>query len=123
MLRVAAKLMPIVLLFLPRAQAVVFSSPESGLAEILEVERSLTFPGWRQLAERTRELYNVGLYTRRPTLVPRYLKQRLARECCGLRAWKAKKHDRHELGGNAKHRCALVCLASVVFGKSVWGSI
>ena len=69
MLRVAAKLMPIVLLFLPRAQAVVFSSPESGLAEILEVERSLTFPGWRRLAERTR-----GLYTRHPTLVPQYLK-------------------------------------------------
>ena len=61
--------MPIVLLFLPRAQAVVFSSPESGLAEILEVERSLTFPGWRRLAERTR-----GLYTRHPTLVPQYLK-------------------------------------------------
>ena len=77
MLRVAAKLMPIVLLLLPRAQAVIFSSPESGLAEITEVERSLTFPGWRRLAERTR-----GLYTRRPSLVPRYLtlmrlKQRL----------------------------------------------
>ena len=69
MLRVATKLMPIVLLCLPRAQAVALSSPEPGLAEILEVERSLTFPGWRRLAERTR-----GLYTRRPSLVPRYLK-------------------------------------------------
>ena len=69
MLRVATKLMPIVLLCLPRAQAAAFSSPEPGLAEILEVGRSLTFPGWRRLAERTR-----GLYTRRPSLVPRYLK-------------------------------------------------
>ena len=69
MLRVATKLMPIVLLCLPRAQAAAFSSPEPGLAEILEVERSLTFPGWRRLAERTR-----GLYTRRPTSVPRSLK-------------------------------------------------
>ena len=69
MLRVATKLMPIVLLCLPRAQAAAFSSPEPGLAEILEVERSLTFPGWRRLAQRTR-----GLYTRRPSLVPRYLK-------------------------------------------------
>ena len=69
MLRLATKLMPIVLLCLPRAQATAFSSPESGLAEILEVERSLTFPGWRRLAERAR-----GLYTRRPTSAPRYLK-------------------------------------------------
>ena len=69
MLRLATKLMPIVLLCLPRAQATAFSSPESGLAEILEVERSLTFPGWRRLAERAR-----GLYTHRPTSVPRYLK-------------------------------------------------
>ena len=97
MLRVATKLMPIVLLCLPRAQAAAFSGqallqiqrdqcrasrvepacplhyvlpPLRGdLAEILEVERSLTFPGWRQLAERTR-----GLHTRRPILVPRYLK-------------------------------------------------
>ena len=69
MLRLATTLMPIVLLCLPRAQAAAFSSPESGLAEILEVERSLTFPGWRRLAERTR-----GLYTRRPTSVPRNLK-------------------------------------------------
>ena len=69
MLRLATTLMPIVLLCLPRAQAAAFSSPESELAEILKVERSLTFPGWRRLAERTRELY-----TRRPTSVPRNLK-------------------------------------------------